>query len=98
MGQLEGLGGPEILHSDGSITPPSPYPIGGEVILVGADGYSISVSVGSAGTFTLQVPAGKYTVMGASAGNHIGDDCSASAPITVAPDSITTVTVGCGTP
>jgi hypothetical protein len=77
---------------------PSPRPVGGTVTLDGPGGYSISVPVGSAGTFSVRVPSGTYTVMGSVTGNHLGDDCSASAPITVAAGLTTTVTVGCATP
>jgi hypothetical protein len=98
VGHLEGLGGPETIQPDGSITPPSPYPVGGSVTLVAASGFQASVSVGRTGTFSVRVPSGAYTVTGASAGNRLGDDCSAPAPVTVAPGSTTTITVGCATP
>jgi hypothetical protein len=50
----------------GGLAPGTPRPSDGEVIAKNASGQSYSVSVPSTGKFTLQLPAGKYSLTGSS--------------------------------
>ena len=55
----------QLLISGGP-TPGTPRPSAGEVTAKNASGDSFSISVPSTGRFTLQIPAGKYSLTGSS--------------------------------
>jgi hypothetical protein len=76
-GHLYGVGGPAAVGA-----PPSPRPWPGTVTLVGS-GVHRDVPVGADGTFSVVVPAGRYTVTGHSP-NYGGGayPCQAEGPVT----------------
>jgi hypothetical protein len=55
----------QLLISGGP-SPGTPRPSDGEVTARNASGQSLSISVPSTGKFTLQLPAGKYSLTGSS--------------------------------
>jgi hypothetical protein len=89
-GHLYGVGGPAV-----GATPPSPRPWPGTVTLVGP-GVHRGVPVGADGTFSVVVPAGRYTVTGHSP--NYGSDtylCQAEGEVTVTSGHTTRADVLC---
>jgi hypothetical protein len=63
QGIFEIAGGPAIPKTNGLITTPT-SPISGIVSFTDASGHTTDVTTGSDGTFSVRLPAGKYTVTG----------------------------------
>lgn len=95
-GTAEGVGGPPM-YGIGTVRPPMPE-VGATITLHGPSGLSLSVQTGKGGAFSVDAPAGRYTVTGRSDGNVVFDDCAASNPIQVIAGTTTTVTVTCNIP
>ena len=89
-GHLYGVGGPAT-----AAAPPSPRPWPGTVTLVGP-GVHRDVPVGANGTFSVVVPAGKYTVTGHSPNYGSGTYlCQAAGEVTVTSGHTTKADVLC---
>ena len=89
-GHLYGVGGPASVSG-----PPSPRPWPGTVTLVGPAVHR-DVTVGADGTFSVVVPAGRYTVTGHSPNYGSGTYlCQAAGEVTVTTGHTTKADVLC---
>jgi len=89
-GHLYGVGGPATVSG-----PPSPRPWPGTVTLVGPAVHR-DVTVGAGGTFSVVVPAGRYTVTGHSPNYGSGTYlCQAAGEVTVTSGHTTKADVLC---
>lgn len=90
-GTLEAVGGP---------APGTPRPLRGTITMTNTlTGHTITQAVGAAGTFSVSVPAGSYTITGRSPLYDNGTvDCTQAGTTTVTPNSTSRATITCQLP
>jgi hypothetical protein len=105
VGQVTG----ELLMEGGAIGPggqqPGPCPIPGTVSFTAAGHQLVAVGVGPSGTFSVQLPPGRYDASGRSPfiaqvrdGSKLQLPCSQPVPVTVSARQTAIITVTCIVP
>ncbi|WP_187365652.1 hypothetical protein [Trebonia kvetii] len=100
-GTFEGVGGPAVIKNGIPQTPV--FPLSGTVTFTDAAGHATLFTIGAAGTFSVRLAAGTYSVSGRTPsvaeankdGSTTPIPCSLPRPIQVRPSRTTRITIIC---